>query len=127
VVRGTMAVSEWRAGRQDQRPPTYVVSTPLEDPDWSNTTILAGDVVNEASKLTQELNRQVVVWASFQLARTLIEHDLLDGLRLKIYPVAGAGDRLFGEISDKRPMPLVEARSVDGDVADLTYERVRDA
>jgi dihydrofolate reductase len=84
--------------------------------------------VNEASKLKQELNGQVVVWASFQLVRTLIEHDLLDGLRLKIYPVVlRAGDRLFGEISDKRPIRLVEARSVDGDVAHLTYERVRDA
>jgi dihydrofolate reductase len=122
-----MAVSKWRAGRQDQRPPQVRRVHDLEDPDWSNTTILAGDVVNEASKLTQELNRQVVVWASFQLARTLIEHDLLDGLRLKIYPVVGAGDRLFGEISDKRPIRLVEARSIDGDVAYLTYERVRDA
>ncbi len=84
-------------------------------------------MVNEASKLKQELNGQVVVWASFQLVRTLIEHDLLDGLRLKIYPVVGAGDRLFGEISDKRPIRLVEARSIDGDVAYLTYERVRDA
>jgi dihydrofolate reductase len=104
------------------------VSTTLEDPDWSNPTILAGDVVNGASKLKQELNGQVVVWASFQLGRTLIEHDLFDGLRLKIYPVVlGAGDRLFGEISDTRPLRLVEARSVDGDVAYLTYERVRDA
>jgi dihydrofolate reductase len=108
--------------------PKYVVSTTLEDPDWSNPTILAGDVVNGASKLKQELNGQVVVWASFQLGRTLIEHDLFDGLRLKIYPVVlGAGDRLFGEISDTRPLRLVEARSVDGDVAYLTYERVRDA
>ncbi len=129
---------EWFAARWPSRSgeladringlPKYVVSTTLEHPDWNNTTVLAGDVMNEASKLKQELNGQVVVWASFQLVRALMEHDLVDGLRLKIYPVVlGAGDRLFGEISDTRPMRLVEARSVDGDVAYLTYERVRDA
>ena len=71
---------------------------------------------------------QIVVAGSFQLLRTLIEHDLVDELRLKIYPVVlGAGERLFGEISDKRPMRLVNIQTIDGDIAFLTYKRVRDA
>jgi dihydrofolate reductase len=108
--------------------PKYVVSSTLEHPDWSNSTVLKGDVLNEVSKLKQELNGEMVVWASFRLVRTLLEHDLVDELRLKIYPVVlGAGERLFGETSDQKPMRLIGAQTVDGDVAFLTYERVRDA
>jgi dihydrofolate reductase len=108
--------------------PKYVVSSTLEHPDWNNSTVLKGDVLNEVSKLKQELNGEIVVWASFQLVHKLMEHDLVDELRLKIYPVVlGAGERLFGETSDKKPMRLVGTQTVDGDVAFLTYERVRDA
>lgn len=108
--------------------PKYVVSSTLEDPDWNNSTVLRGDVVNEASKLKQELDGEVVVYGSFQLVRTLIEHDLVDELRLMIYPVVlGAGRRLFGETGDKKPMRLVDTRTVGGGVAFLTYEPVREA
>jgi dihydrofolate reductase len=108
--------------------PKYVVSSTLEHPDWNNSTVLKGDVLNEVSKLKQKLNGEIVVWASFQLVHKLLEHDLVDELRLKIYPVVlGAGERLFGETSDKKPMRLVGTQTVDGDVAFLTYERVRDA
>ena len=108
--------------------PKYVVSSTLENPAWKNSTVLKDDVVNEISKLKQERHGEIVVWASFQLVRTLMEHDLVDELRLKIYPVVlGAGKRLFGEISDKKPMRLVGTQTVDGDVAVLTYERVRNA
>jgi dihydrofolate reductase len=108
--------------------PKYVVSSTLEDPDWNNSTVLKGDVVDEVSKLKQELNGEINVPASFQLARTLIEHDLVDELRLKIFPVVlGAGARLFGETSDKKPMRLVDAQTVGDGIAFLTYERVRDA
>ena len=70
----------------------------------------------------------IVVPGSFQLLRTLIEHDLVDELRLKIFPVVlGAGELLFGETSDKKRMRLVDTQTVDGDVAFLTYERARDA
>jgi dihydrofolate reductase len=90
--------------------------------------VLKGDVVEGVSKLKRELNGEIVVWASFQLVRTLMEHDLVDELRLKIYPVVlGAGERLFGETTDKRPMRLVDTRTVDGDVVFLTYDRVRGA
>jgi dihydrofolate reductase len=107
--------------------PKYVVSSTLEDPDWNNSTVLKGDVVNEVSKLKQELDGEIVVAGSIQLVRTLMEHDLADELRLMIYPVVlGAGERLFGEPSDKKPMRLVATQAGDG-VAFLTYEAVRDA
>jgi len=104
--------------------PKYVVSSTLEGPDWNNSTVLTGDMIREVSKLKQELDGEIVVPASFQLVRTLMEHDLADGLRLKIFPVVlGAGKRLFGETSDKKPMRLVDTQTVDGDVVFLTYER----
>jgi dihydrofolate reductase len=105
--------------------PKYVVSSSLEDPVWNNSTVLAGDVVEEVSKLKQELNGEIVVAGSIQLVRTLMEHDLVDELRLMIYPVVlGAGERLFGETSDKKPLRLVGTRSGD-DVALLTYAVAR--
>jgi dihydrofolate reductase len=107
--------------------PKYVVSSTLEAPAWNNTTVLKGEVIDEVSKLKQEIDGEIVVAASFQLWHTLMEYDLVDELRLMIYPVVlGAGDRLFGETSDKKPMRLVSARTVD-DLALLTYETVRDA
>ncbi len=129
---------EWLAARWPSRSgeladrlnslPKYVVSSTVEEPRWSNSTVLAGDVVNEVSKLKQELTGNIVVPASFQLVHALLEHDLVDELRLKIFPVVlGDGERLFGETSDKRPMHLVGAQTVEGGVAFLTYERVRDA
>ena len=108
--------------------PKYVVSATLEDPEWSNSTVLRGEVVSEVSKLKQELNGEINVIASFQLGRTLIEHDLVDELRLMVFPVVlGAGERLFGETSDKQPMRLLDARTVGDSVAYLTYEFVREA
>src|ERR1017187_5771221 len=74
--------------------PKYVVSSTLEDLDWNNSTVLDGDVANEVSKLKQEISGDIVVYASFQLVHTLMEHDLVDELRLMIYPfVLGAGER----------------------------------
>ena len=108
--------------------PKYVVSSTLEDPEWSNSIVLEGDVVSEISQLKQELEGDIVVPASYQLGRTLIEHDLVDELRLVVFPVVlGAGERLFGETSDKKPMRLVDTKTIDGDVAYLSYEPVRDA
>ena len=129
---------EWFAARWPSRSgeladrlnslPKYVVSSTLEDPAWNNSTVLKGDVVNEVSKLKQELDGDIVVYASCQLVRTLIEHDLVDELRLMIFPVVlGAGERLFGETSDKKPLRLVDTRTVGDGLAFLTYEPVRDA
>jgi len=106
--------------------PKYVVSSTLEEPEWNNTTVLRGDVVEEVSKLKQELDGEIVVAASYQLGRTLIEHDLVDELRLVVFPVVlGAGERLFGEMGDKKAMRLVNATTLGEGLAFLTYELVR--
>jgi dihydrofolate reductase len=129
---------EWFAARWPSRSgeladrlnslPKYVVSSTLENPDWNNSIVLKGDAVNEVSRLKQELHGEINVPASFQLVHTLIEHDLVDELRLKIFPVVlGAGERLFGQTSDKKPMRLVDTRTIGNGVAILTYETVRDA
>jgi len=108
--------------------PKYVVSSTLEHPAWNNTTVLNGDVVNEVPALKQQIDGNIVIAGSFQLIRTLMEHDLVDELRLKIFPVAlGAGERLFGETSDKKPMHLLDTQTIEGGIAYLTYERVRNA
>jgi dihydrofolate reductase len=84
--------------------PKYVVSSTLQDPDWNNSTVLKGDVVEVVSKLKQQVAGDIVVYASFQLLRTLLEHDLADEIRLMVLPVVlGAGERLFGETSDRKP------------------------
>jgi dihydrofolate reductase len=104
------------------------VSSTLEHPAWTNSTVLNGDVVTEVSKLRQKLNGEIVVPGSFQLVHTLIEHDLVDELRLKIFPVVlGAGQRLFGQTSDKKPMRLVDTQAIEGGIAYLTYQPIRDA
>jgi dihydrofolate reductase len=108
--------------------PKYVVSSTLEDPDWNNSTVLKGDVVTEVSKLKQGLDGEIVVPASYQLGRTLIAHDLVDELRMVVFPVVlGAGDRLFGEASDSKPMRLVNTKTIGNGLAFLSYEFVREA
>ena len=108
--------------------PKYVVSSTLENPEWNNSTVLKGDVVTEVSKLKQALDGEIVVPASYQLGRTLIEHDLVDELRLVVFPVVlGAGERLFAETGDKKPMRLVDAKTIGDGLAFLTYELVRGA
>jgi dihydrofolate reductase len=85
-------------------------------------------VVEEVTRLKQELDGDIVVYASYQLGRTLIEHDLVDELRLFVFPVVlGAGERLFGETSGKKPFRLAGSRTVGDGLAFLTYEIVRDA
>jgi dihydrofolate reductase len=129
---------EWFAARWPSRSgeladrlntlPKYVVSSTLEDPAWNNSIVLKGDAVHEVSRLKQELTGEINVPASFQLVHMLMEHDLVDELRLKIFPVVlGAGKRLFGETSDKKPMRLIDTRTIGHGVAILTYETVRDA
>jgi dihydrofolate reductase len=125
-TRWTGRSGEW-ADRLNSLP-KYVVSSTLVDPEWSNSTVLKGDVVNEVSKLKQELDGQIVVYASRQLVQTLMEHDLVDELRLMVYPVVlGTGERLFGETSDKKSIRPLDTRTVGESLVYLTYEIVRAA
>jgi dihydrofolate reductase len=108
--------------------PKFVVSSTLKDAKWSNSTIIRGDVVGEILKLKQEIHGEILVYASYQLVHALIEHDLVDELRLVIFPVVlGAGERLFGETSGKRPMRLVDVTTIGDGLTHVTYEVVRDA
>ncbi len=108
--------------------PKYVVSSTLENPEWNNSTVLTGDVITEVSKLMRELDGEIVVPASHQLGRTLLEHDLVDELRLVVFPVVlGAGERLFDGISKQKPLRLIEARRIGDGLVFLTYQLVRNA
>ena len=99
--------------------PKYVVSSTLQDPVW-NATVLGGDLVQEVTRLRQELDGDLVVHGSIRLVRALLAGDLVDELRLMVFPVVlGSGQRLFGETSDKKPMQLVESRMVGDGVAVL--------
>jgi dihydrofolate reductase len=103
--------------------PKYVVSSTLKDPDWNNTTVLGDDLASEVSRLREEHDGDIVVAGSAQLVQALIEQGLVDELRLMVFPVVlGAGKRLFGETSDKRPLRLVDSRTVGDGVAIQIYE-----
>ena len=104
--------------------PKYVVSQTLTNPEWNNTTVLSGDVVDEVRKLKQRYDGDIVVHGSPQLVQTLIEHDLVDALHLQVYPViVGAGKRLFGETSATKRLRLTAAKTVGGGIHILIYER----
>jgi dihydrofolate reductase len=103
--------------------PKYVVSSTLEDPEWSNSTVLKGDVVEEVSKLRQGPDGDIVVHGSAQLVQTLVANDLVDELRLMVFPVVlGSGKRLFGDTSDKKSLRLADSKTVGDGVAILVYE-----
>jgi len=107
--------------------PKYVVSSTLETAEWNNSTVLSGDVVEEVSKLKQEQDGDIVVHGSARLAQALIEHDLVDELRLMVFPVVlGSGKRLFGDTSNKKRLRLTDSKTVGDGVAILIYEPVRD-
>jgi dihydrofolate reductase len=129
---------EWFGTRWSSRPgdwaerlndlPKYVVSSTLVDPKWTNSTVLKGDVVDQVSRLKQELDGEIVIYASYQLGHTLMEHDLVDELRVVVFPVVlGAGQRLFGETSDKKAWHLLGTRAIGDGLIQLNYEIVRAA
>jgi dihydrofolate reductase len=108
--------------------PKYIVSATLTDPGWNNSTVLEGEVVAEVSKLKHSINGDIHVYASSQLVHTLIEHNLVDEVRLTVFPfVLGAGNRLFGQTSDNKSLRLTGVRAVGDSLAFLTYHCVRDA
>jgi len=103
--------------------PKYVVSSTLDEPTWNNSTVLKGNLVEEVSKLRQELDGDIAVHGSAQLVQALLEHDLVDELHLMVFPVVlGTGKRLFGDTSDKKPLRLVDSRTVGDGVAILIYQ-----
>ena len=126
---------EWFAGRWPSREgvladrlnrmPKYVVSSTLDDLLWTNSSLLGGDLVDEVSRLKQTLDGDIVVPASVGIVRTLLEHGLVDELRLRVFPVVlGDGERLFGATGRQQQMRLVDSRTLDGDTASLTYQRI---
>jgi dihydrofolate reductase len=103
--------------------PKYVVSSTLGDPEWNNSAVLKGDMVEEVTKLREQLDGDIVVHGSAQLVQALVEHDLVDEFRLMVFPVVlGSGKRLFGETSDKKTLRLVDSKMVGEGVAILTYK-----
>jgi dihydrofolate reductase len=103
--------------------PKYVVSSTLKDPEWTNSTVLDGDLAEEVSKLRQDVDGDIVVHGSAQLVQALVNDGLVDELRLMVFPVVlGAGKRLFGETSDKRRLRLSDSKTVGDGVQILTYE-----
>jgi len=125
AARWTSRTGEW-ADRLNALP-KYVVSSTLDGPGWTNATVLTGEVVDEVTKLKQRLDGDIVVYASCELARTLLDHDLVDEVRLVVFPVVlGGGGRLFGETRASKPLRLVASRVIGGGLAFLTYELARD-
>jgi dihydrofolate reductase len=129
----------WFAERWADRPgewadrlrnvPKYVISSTLENPtEWANSIVLKGDVIEQVTKLKQKVDGDILVYGSGPLVQTLLEHDLVDELRLMTYPfVLGKGERLFRETSDQKPVRLVNIRTIGNYLALLTYQPVRNA
>lgn len=104
--------------------PKYVVSSSLREASWNNTTILSGELADEVAKLHREIDGTILVAGSAQLVQGLLEHDLIDELRLMVFPVVlGEGKRLFGDVSEKKPLRLADSKTVGDGVSILTYER----
>jgi dihydrofolate reductase len=123
---------EWFASRWNDRDgdwaarlnalPKYVASTTFSEPRWQNSTLLRGDVVSEVAMLRQRVAGDILVYASYQLVRTLLEHDLVDELRLFVYPVVlGDGERLFSATSDRISLRLIDNKTVGDGLTFVTY------
>jgi dihydrofolate reductase len=125
-TRWSSASGDW-ADRLNSLP-KYVVSSTLKEPKWTKVTVLKGDVVSEVSELKRKIKGEIVVYASRSLVHTLMEHDLVDELRLVVFPVVlGTGQRLFGDTTDKKPMRLMDSRTIGEGLAYLVYEFDRGA
>jgi dihydrofolate reductase len=104
--------------------PKYVISSTLKDPEWNNTTVLDGELTGEVAKIKEQQDGDIVVHGSAQLVQALLENDLVDELRLMVFPVVlGSGKTLFGETSDKKSLKLNDSKIVGDGVAILVYER----
>jgi dihydrofolate reductase len=102
--------------------PKFVASTTLRDPDWANTTVLDGDLEGEVSALKERYAGDILIAGSAQLVQSLLELDLVDEMRLMVFPVVlGKGTRLFGETTERKPVELVDSRPLENGVFLLTY------
>lgn len=109
-------------GEKMNNMPKYVVSSTLEKAEWNNTTILRGDLADEAAQLKRDVDGVILVGGSARLVQGLLEHGLVDELRLMVFPIIlGSGQRLFGENDEKTTLRLVDSKSVGDGVAILTY------
>jgi dihydrofolate reductase len=103
--------------------PKYVISSTLDEPGWNNSTVLKGDLANEIANVRGKHDGNIVVHGSAQLVQSLLENDLVDELRLMVFPVVlGSGKRIFGDTSDKKPLELVDSKTVGDGVAILIYK-----
>src|SRR5829696_1254030 len=103
--------------------PKYVVSTTLTDPDWSNSTVISGDVAGEVAKLKDTYEGDILVNGSVQLVGALADAGLVDEYRIMIFPVVlGSGKKLFRELADTTALKLTHAQTVGDGVQILVYE-----
>jgi dihydrofolate reductase len=103
--------------------PKYVVSSTMKDAEWTNSTVLGGDLAQAVAEVKDKHDGDIVVHGSAQLSQSLLDADLVDELRLMVFPVVlGDGKRLFGETSDKKPLKLSESKIVGDGVAILVYQ-----
>lgn len=103
--------------------PKYVVSSTLQEASWNNTTILSGELADEVARLHREVDGVILVAGSAQLVQGLLERDLVDELRLMVFPVVlGEGKRIFGDVSEKKPLRLVDSKTLGDGIALLTYQ-----
>lgn len=121
--RWTPRTDEW--AKALNAVPKYVISSTLDEPAWTNATVLRGDPVKEAAKLKQEIDGTIVVYASYELGRLLLDEGLVDEIRLFYFPVVlGAGQRIFSETNDQQPVRLLETRTIGDGLVYVRYEVV---
>jgi dihydrofolate reductase len=103
--------------------PKYVVSSTLEDPEWTNTTVLGGDLAQAVADVKSKHDGDIVVHGSATLVQALLDQGLVDELRLMVFPVVlGEGKRVFGATADKKPLKLTDSKVVGDGVAILVYQ-----
>ncbi len=128
---------EWFAERWVGRPgewaerlnslPKYVVRSTAGRSDWGPTTVITGDIASEVLKLKQSIDGDIVVYASYQLVHTLVEHDLVDEVRLFVFPhVLGSGGRVFSDLTHPKAVRLTDVGAIGQGLVKLTYQTVRD-
>jgi dihydrofolate reductase len=120
-TRWNSQTSDW--ARRLNALPKYVISSTITEPVWVNGVVLKGDVVAEVTHLKEQIDGEIVVYASRPLVHTLLEHDLVDEIRLFVFPIiAGEGERVFAGLSDKHELRRVEVQPVGESLVHQTYQ-----